>query len=380
MKTISVALAAHFAGEITTLATCLRFVLKNKDDEVRTFTDHDADLVIDGETYIAVQGYNASDLKSSSDLNPDTLDIIGILNTSAITEDELFAGFWDGAEFRIFYVNWSDLTQGSMIERQGSLGEVTVDRGKFTVELRGRMQNYAVQLGRVESPSCNANLGDARCKVDLDATDSNGSLFRKTGVTDGASPDGLTLYASDRTEAGPTDTRDVTGVTNADPGVVSYASPFDPPLIEGEAVVLSGIVGPNLINTTTIVRNPGDTSFELGIDTSDTSAYPGYVSGGKVTRLGDSGFFDFGLVTMIGSGNPNAGISREVKSYVPGQFVLQQAFPYEVTAGDEYIATAGCDKSLATCRDRFNNVVNNRSFPYLLGTDKIVQVGRHGNG
>jgi uncharacterized phage protein (TIGR02218 family) len=48
-----------------------------------------------------------------------------------------------------------------------------------------------------------------------------------------------------------------------------------------------------------------------------------------------------------------------------------------VQAGDEYIATAGCDKSLATCRDRFNNVINFRGMPYLPGTDKILQIGRH---
>ena len=35
---------------------------------------------------------------------------------------------------------------------------------------------------------------------------------------------------------------------------------------------------------------------------------------------------------------------------------------------------AGCDKSLATCRDRFDNLVNFRGEPYVPGLDKMVQM------
>lgn len=379
MKTITAGMATHLAGEVTTLARCLRFVLRNDGDRVLTFTDHDQDLVVSGETYEALYGFNASDVASGSDLNADNLEVIGAITTPTITEEDLLAGKWDYAEFRLFGVNWQALvTDGTFHIRSGKLGEVKLDRAKFIAELRGLMQHYETSLGRIEKPACDANLGDARCKFSLGQLDSNGDApFMPSGVVDSVSADGLTIYVSDRDEDGPTDTRNVSGVTNADPGVVSYATAFDPPLVEGESIVLSGIVGPALLNTITIVRNPGATSFELGIDTSDTAAYPAYVSGGTVSRLGDSGFFDFGIITMTGTSSLNSGISRDIKVYVPGQFVLHEPFPHPVMAGDTYTVTAGCDKTFPTCRDRFNNVVNFRGFPYVLGTDKIIQVGRH---
>lgn len=379
MKSISAELAAHLEQQVTTLATCL--LVTWKDGSLHGYTSFDQDIEFDGGLYHSTSGYDPSDVATSADMNVDNLEIVGLqdatLTHPSITDEDLLAGLWDYAEYRLFQVNWNDLSQGRLRLRRGKLGEVSLDRWKFRAELRGLLQFYATTLGRMEGPSCNATFGDARCGVNLDATDSTGTLWKRSGTLDSVSGDGLTLFDAARTEDGPTDSRAVTGVTNANPGVISYASAFDPPLVEGESVILSGIVGPATLNTTTIVRNPGDTSFELGVDTSDTVDYPAYVSGGTVSRPDDSGFFDFGLITMVGSDNANAGLSREIKSYVPGQFVLQEVFPYPVQAGDEYIATAGCDKSLPTCRDRYNNVINFRGFPYLPGTDKIIQVGRH---
>lgn len=372
MKTISVALAAHLAGQVTSMKNCLRFEWNDDDHTVKGFTDHDQDIVFGGVTYYSISGYDPSDVATSSDLNVDNLQVVGMtdaaLSHPSITDEDLLAGRWDFAKFRIFQVNWNDLTMGALKVRAGKLGEVTLDRAKFSAELRGLMQHYATSLGRVETPMCNANLGDSRCTVDL-------ASFTVTSTITGLNPTNeLVLYDTARTEDGPTDSRDVTGVTNANPGVISYATAFDPPLTEGEAVVISEVVGPASINSVTIVRSPGDTSFELGVDTSDTSDYPAYVSGGRVSRFSDSGFFDFGVLTM--NEGENEGLSREIKSFVPGQFTLQLPFPYPVLVGEEYTAVAGCDKSLPTCRDRFDNVVNFRGFPYLPGMDKIVQVGR----
>jgi len=433
VKSVSVALAAHLAGETATLATCWLITLTN--GTVKAFTDHDRDITFDGHTYQAATGYNPSDVATSSDLNVDNLEIVGLLNSPSITEADLLAGLWDHAAFEIFVVNWVDLTMGKMIERKGTLGEVSLERGQFKAELRGLMQAYTRSLGRVEGPGCDANLGDSRCKVRLapptweagtgyaaivigdaalgsivsptvengyifacttsgtsggsepvwnavvDGTTADGSVvwtarraLTVTGTVDAVNDDALTIYDAARNEPGPTDTRAVTAVSNANPGVVSYATAFDPPLTEGESVVLSGIVGPSAVNVLVIVRNPGATSFELGVDTTDTTDYPAYVSGGTVSRFGDSGHFDGGILTM--NAGPNDGFSREIKSYVPGQFTLHLSFPYAVSAGEDYTAVAGCDKSLATCRDRFFNVYNMRAMPYLPGTDKIVQVGR----
>lgn len=365
MKTLSGGLESHLAGGLTTVATCWLVTLTN--GTIKSFTDHDKDIVFGGRTYLAASGFNASDIASSSDLNTDNLELIGLLNSPSITEDDLLAGVWDYAACRIFIVNWANLTQGAGKERAGTIGEVTLERGQFKAEFRGKMQRYSRSVGFPEGPGCSANLGDDRCKKDL-------TTFIRTGSVTGVSADGLTIFDTASNEAGPSGGVAITNVTNANPAVVTTAVAHG--FTEGQSITLADVVGPSSLNAVTIVRNPGTTTFEIGVDTSDTADYPAYVSGGTATPLGgDAGYFDDGVMTM--TSGASSGFSREIKSYVPGQFSQQLPFPFGVEVGDTYSATPGCSKDLFTgCRDKFDNVVNFRGFPYLPGTDKIVQVGR----
>lgn len=364
MKSISADLATHLAGECITIATCWK--VTRTDGYVFAATTHDNDLIVDAITYTASAGYDRSDAQTVSDLSVDNLDVTGFLSSPAITEDDLRAGLWDFAAVEIFQVNWSDLTQGTLSLRTGTLGQVTVERDQFKVELRGMMQAYTRVLGRLISPSCPWVLGDSRCTKDL-------TLFTFTGTIEAVNPDGVTLYDSARTEAGPIDVVVITNVSNANPGIVTVADGTD--LSDGEAITMSEIIGPDILNQVTIVRNLSGNTFELGIDTSDTGIYPPYVSGGIVTPLGEtSGYFDQGKITFDSGANTD--ISMDIKSSVPGQITLFLPMPYTVEVGDTYTIVAGCDKSLESCKDKFDNVVNFGGFPHLPGIDSIIQVGR----
>lgn len=61
----------------------------------------------------------------------------------------------------------------------------------------------------------------------------------------------------------------------------------------------------------------------------------------------------------------NAGVSATIKQGNPGNLVL--AYPLEVppNAGDEIAVTQGCDHSMGTCRDKFDNLQNFRGFPFI---------------
>ena len=48
--------------------------------------------------------------------------------------------------------------------------------------------------------------------------------------------------------------------------------------------------------------------------------------------------------------------------------------PYPLGVGDTVRLTPGCDKSFATCRDKFSNGVNFQGFPHMPGTDDLLQV------
>lgn len=361
---ISAALKAHLAQQYQTTCTIWKVLLTN--GTVLGFTDHDQDIIYGGVSYNALVGYTRSDVAGANDLSVDNLEVQGVLNSPSITEADLHAGIWDFAQFEIYLINWADTTMGTLSLRQGRIGEVIVERNTFKAEILGLTQAYQRTIGELTSPSCRAELYDARCKV-------NPASFTVTGALTGVSPSGMTLYDSARTEPGPTGAVAITNVSNSNPGQVTLTSGAS--FSNLEPVMLSGIVGPSLLNTSTIIRNLSGNIFDLGVDTSNTSIYPPYVSGGTCIPLGGgSGYFDFGLITF--TGGLNNGLAGEVASYVPGQWSLELPFPYTISIGDTYSMRAGCNKALATCIAKFNNVLNFRGEPYLPGIDKITQVGK----
>ena len=80
----------------------------------------------------------------------------------------------------------------------------------------------------------------------------------------------------------------------------------------------------------------------------------------------------------------NAGLSIEIKQHrvESGHAVLSlwQAMPEPIAAGDAFTVSAGCDKRLATCRDRFANSLNFRGFPHMPGIDRVAEVPVAGEG
>lgn len=94
------------------------------------------------------------------------------------------------------------------------------------------------------------------------------------------------------------------------------------------------------------------------------------------SRSEASDLFTFGTVRF--TSGANNGLSMEVKEYLytsgsGGQIILALPMPYPILAGDSYSMTKGCDKTLATCFNRFNNVVNFRGEPLVPGLDRILE-------
>lgn len=153
-------------AEVLTLATCFR--VERRDGTIFRFTDHDQDLVVDGETYSASTGYTRTANTQNADMSVDDCSVEGVLSSDAITEHEMRTGVWDYAAVQIFAVDWTSLAAGRIRMKKGRLGEISCDQdGKFQTELRGLTEYLSQTLGEVYSPECRAMLGDSRCKVDL---------------------------------------------------------------------------------------------------------------------------------------------------------------------------------------------------------------------
>lgn len=165
MRSISAGFQAHLDTGATTLCWCWRIT---RSDGLRLgFTDHDRDLSFDGTTFEAASGFTASEISESVGLSVDNLEAHGALQSDHLSEADLVAGLYDNAAVEIWRVNWADPEERVLI-RAGNLGEVRLSDGAFSAEIRGLAHILNQPKGRVYQSQCDADLGDARCTVNLD--------------------------------------------------------------------------------------------------------------------------------------------------------------------------------------------------------------------
>jgi uncharacterized phage protein (TIGR02218 family) len=185
-------LRTHLATRATTVARC--WALVRKDGLTLGFTDHDRPLAFDGIAFRPDSGMTARAVVQGTGLSVDNSEAMGLLSSDAITEPDIDAGRYDGAEVRLWHVNWANPAERELRFR-GTLGEIRRGGGAFQAELRGLTEALNRPLGRLYQPSCPAILGDASCKIDLAQPGLSAEIL--AGETDGAvfHPAGLGAFA-----------------------------------------------------------------------------------------------------------------------------------------------------------------------------------------
>lgn len=166
MRAVPAGLGAHLSGGATTLCRCWRLVRAG--GTVLGFTDHDRDIAFEGVTFAAMTGLASTGDVTKAGLAVGGLEVMGALSSSGLDAADLAAGLYDFARVTLWLVNWADPSE-RVVLREGTLGEVTREDGAFRAEVRGPMQALETVRGRVVTRSCDADLGDGRCRVDLAA-------------------------------------------------------------------------------------------------------------------------------------------------------------------------------------------------------------------
>ncbi len=275
MRTIPDPFAVHLAGGVTTLCRC--WSLRRRDGLALGFTDHDRDLSVSGLVHAARTGLEAAEASAESGFAVSGGDVSGALSSLGLTEADIAGGLYDGAAIETWLVDWTSPETRLLLDL-GTIGEVRREGDAFIAEVRGLADRLDAERGRSFRATCGADLGDARCRVDLSAWRTTGSVA--------ALPEPATLSA-----------------------------------------VLAG-----------------------GFD-------DGLFSGGRLTWTDGA----------------NAGLAADVRLQLGGLIELWEVPPRPVAAGDAFALTAGCDKRLSTCRDRFANTVNFQGFPHMPGNAAVVR-------
>lgn len=279
MRELSSSFAARLDSGVTTLCTCWRVI--RRDGSVRGFTDHDCDLTIDGVVHAAMSGLESSAFEASLGFAIGGAEVSGALSAASISEAELANGAWDGARVEVRRVDWSHPEDALLLD-VAVIGEVRRTETAFVAELRSLAHELDQERGRLFQSSCDADLGDARCR------------FAMSG-----------------------------------------------PPFAGEHALLAG-------------------------------------SGPMELRIPAQGYADDwwkgGRLEMIDGAN--AGAVRVVKAHRREGDVdcltLWSALAAQPAPGDRIRLFAGCDKSFATCREKFGNGVNFRGFPHIPGNDRLM--------
>ncbi len=164
MRDLPAAMQAALDTGATTLCWCWR--ITPRVGATLGFTDHDRDIAFDATTFEAASGFTASELRESVGLAVDNLEVESALISARLTETSLAAGDFDDAVVEIFRVDWMNLASRVLL-RRGSLGEVRRSGQAFAAEVRGLAHYLQQPQGRLFQYACDADLGDARCGIDL---------------------------------------------------------------------------------------------------------------------------------------------------------------------------------------------------------------------
>lgn len=174
MRALPTELQDHLDSGTTTLCWCWR--VTRHEGTALGFTDHDRDLSFDGTDFEASTGFTGTEIAGAVGLNVDTLDVESAISSDRLSESDLAAGLFDNALIEIYRVNWADTDQ-RVLMRYGNLGEISRGQQRFRAEVRGLAHELNQPKGRIIQFTCDADLGDGRCTVDLDD-----AAFKGTGA------------------------------------------------------------------------------------------------------------------------------------------------------------------------------------------------------
>lgn len=261
------------AAEDAAPPLALAVTLVRSDGLTLGFTDHDAALVVDGVRHLPA-AIRIDGGVTTFGLDDDAPLVAGVLDDAALSADDLDAGLWDDARVRVRRIDRAAPEVGVTLAI-GRLGIVRAAGGAYDVEVLGPKAALARPVGRIFARSCDAAVGDARCGVDLAASE----FFGAATVVE---------------------------------------------IVSARTIRLAGL---------------------------DTFA-DGWFTGGRLAWGGRS-------VEILAHRREGLRAALDVVAAPP--------------LGARVTATAGCDKSIGTCRAKFANAVNFRGFPHMIGPDALIR-------
>lgn len=169
MKSVSKDLSAHLALPVTNLTTCWRMRLA--DGTVQGWTSHDTSLTIDNVLY-EPSAVGETDTQMTTSIEVTTSEFKILIDDNDARINTILQKKYDKAKIDAFQVDYTnppnEVTTSSVLwVKSGIVGDVDIEDGVATVEIRSQMDLLTQKTAIKTSRLCRAEFGDENCKVDL---------------------------------------------------------------------------------------------------------------------------------------------------------------------------------------------------------------------
>lgn len=145
----SAALLDHLASNVTTL--CALWKITATDGTVAAYAAHTRSLTFSSVAYSAAPVEPTRFTQTLGVHEANHIELLGIFD-DIVTEADLQGGRWKNAKIVFEYVNYLDLSMGSVGKMKGQAGKFSINNGTFTVEFRSLADLLSQDIGDLTSP------------------------------------------------------------------------------------------------------------------------------------------------------------------------------------------------------------------------------------
>lgn len=146
------------------------------------YTDYTSDILFEGETFTPSDGLSASAKRKEANLETQNLEIIGIISDDSIKHDDLRGGLYRNAVVEEQVIDFRHPYLGALITNQYTITEVRYNVERWEAKVEGLKRKLRPKVGKLYARDCNNDLGDAVCRVDVQALSENGTVLVLTGA------------------------------------------------------------------------------------------------------------------------------------------------------------------------------------------------------
>jgi uncharacterized phage protein (TIGR02218 family) len=139
---------AHLQGNVTTLAPIWKITAT--DTTVAAYAAHTRSLTFESVVYSPAP-VEPSRLVQRIGLEANSVELFGVFD-SIITEPDVQGGRWKNASIQYEFVNYLDLTMGSVGRIKGKAGEFTIENGTYRLEVRSLAELMRQEIGELTAP------------------------------------------------------------------------------------------------------------------------------------------------------------------------------------------------------------------------------------